>query len=492
MCDPVAETEKIADKRNSDNSGSQPVEIFERPKGWRAIYYHPVLQVSLLGLVCFMCPGMFNALTGLGGGGQVNTADQANANSALYATFAFFSFFSGTVNNVLGPRLTLMLGTWGYSLYIAAFLVVNVHPNAGDFVVIAGALLGVSAALLWTAQGSLMMAYPTEAQKGLYIGIFWAVFSLGGVVGSAVAFGQNFHSLAGSVGNGTYIGFLILALIGVFLPPLMANPDKIIRTDGTKVVQFRHPSWKAEFISLFVALKTDPWIVLLFPMFFASNYFFTWQFNDYNGAIFTTRARGLNNFVYWTTQIVGSLFIGFFILDQKRLRRRVRAFTGWTLVLALVFTVHIWAYFYQRTYTRATVSPATAIDIYSASYPAHVWLMIFFSLLDSMWQTFAYWLMGAMSNDLAKLAVFTGFYKSLQSCGAAGVWRADGVGLPYMNIFVSTWALTAAGLLFALPMVYFRVQDHTQEDGLLQISGSGARTVDGCAVGADAAVVPVE
>ena len=72
--------------------------------------------------------------------------------------------------------------------------VVNIHPGAGAFVVGAGAILGVCAALLWTAQGSLMMAYPTEAQKGVFIGIFWAIFNLGGVVGSAVAFGQNFHS----------------------------------------------------------------------------------------------------------------------------------------------------------------------------------------------------------------------------------------------------------------------------------------------------------
>jgi hypothetical protein len=71
---------------------------------------------------------------------------------------------------------------------------VNIKPDAGDFVVVSGAVLGVCAALLWTAQGSLMMAYPTEAQKGTFIGIFWAIFNLGGVVGSAVAFGQNFNS----------------------------------------------------------------------------------------------------------------------------------------------------------------------------------------------------------------------------------------------------------------------------------------------------------
>ena len=38
------------------------------------------------------------------------------------------------------------------------------------------------------------MAYPTESEKGVFIGIFWAIFNLGAVVGASVAFGQNFHS----------------------------------------------------------------------------------------------------------------------------------------------------------------------------------------------------------------------------------------------------------------------------------------------------------
>jgi hypothetical protein len=46
------------------------------------------------------------------------------------------------------------------------------------------------------------------------------------------------------------IGFLVLTLIGVTIPMLMANPNKMIRTDGTKVTTPRHPSWKVEFKGL--------------------------------------------------------------------------------------------------------------------------------------------------------------------------------------------------------------------------------------------------
>jgi len=470
------EREKYASSTTGTGTGSDveshAAEVHPQYTGLKRLYYHPVIQCFMLGIVCFMGPGLFNALNGLGGGGQVSTTTSANSNAALYATFAFTAFFAGSINNVLGPRLTLLLGSTGYALYIGSYLAVNIHPNAGGFVIAAGAILGICAGLLWTAQGCLMLAYPTEYQKGKFIGIFWSVFNLGGVVGAAVSLGQNFHSTNNSVGNGTYIGFLVLTLIGVLIPMLMADPHKMIRSDGTKVTTMRHPSWKTEFYGLYVTLRTDPWVLLLFPMFFASNWFYTWQFNDYNAALFNIRGRSLNNFVYWLSQIVGSVAIGF-LLDQRGLRRRFRAFAGWGCLLAMVFIVHIWAYFYQKTYTRASVAthPDDKMDIYDSAYPAHIWLYIFCGMLDAMWQTTAYWIMGAMSNDPAKLANMTGFYKSIQSAGAAGVWRADAVGLPYMNIFVSTWVLLVAGLFFALPMIHMRVKDHTEAtdeiDGIL-------------------------
>ncbi|KAJ8494721.1 hypothetical protein ONZ45_g13143 [Pleurotus djamor] len=196
----------MADAHEKRSEGSidlaLPEATYERPKGLRGLYYHPV---SMLGFVCFMCPGLFNALNGLGGGGQVDTTTSANANATLYATFAFAAFFAGSINNRLGPRLTLLIGSTGYALYVGSYLAINIHPNAGGFVIGAGAVLGICAGLLWAAQGSLMLAYPTESQKGKYISIFWAIFNLGGVVGAAVSLGQNFHSKANSVGNGTYV-----------------------------------------------------------------------------------------------------------------------------------------------------------------------------------------------------------------------------------------------------------------------------------------------
>ena len=52
--------------------------------------------------------------------------------------------------------------------------------------------------MLWAAQGSLMLSYPTESQKGLFIGIFWAIFNMGAVVGAVVSLSENFRSQVGT------------------------------------------------------------------------------------------------------------------------------------------------------------------------------------------------------------------------------------------------------------------------------------------------------
>ncbi|KAJ6472643.1 MFS general substrate transporter [Mycena vulgaris] len=487
-------TAKDYNSRSDDGSASSP-EVFERPKGLKGLYTHPTTQVAMLGLVCFMCPGLFNALSGIGGGGQIDQTTGANANTALYSTFSVMAFFAGSVNNKLGARLTLQLGSLGYGLYISSFLALNIHPGAKGFVIASGAILGICAGLLWTAQGSLMLAYPTEGEKAKYIAIFWVIFNLGGVVGSAVAFGANIHTTASrvwyvlpcimfrltcsfrTVKNGTYIGFLILALIGALIPMLMVEPKNVIRTDGTKLTIPRNPSWKAEILGLYVALKTDPMVILLFPMFLASNWFYTWQFNEYNGALFNIRTRALNSMLYWSAEMVGSLIMAV-VLDKKNVRRRVRAFTGWGIVFGIVFVVHIWGYEYQKTYTRASlalIDPVDRIDFSDKEYVGKVFLYVFFGILDAMWQTTVYWMMGAMSNDPSKLAYFTGFYKSIQSAGSAGAWRADAILTPFMNMFVSTWALCAAGLLFALPAIYLRVKDYTdlEDEAVARIDDKG-------------------
>lgn len=108
-------------------------------------------------------------------------------NTALYSTFAVVGFFAGGIVNRLGVKVTLGFGGMGYCIY-AISLLASEHADVTGFNIFAGALLGVCAALLWTAQGTIMLSYPLESEKGKFFAWFWAIFNLGGVLGSLVSF----------------------------------------------------------------------------------------------------------------------------------------------------------------------------------------------------------------------------------------------------------------------------------------------------------------
>lgn len=67
--------------------------------------------------------------------------------------------------------------------------------------------------------------------------------------------------------------------------------------------------------------------------------------------------------------------------------------------------------------------------------------------------------MGALTNNGRKLANFAGFYKGIQSAGAAIAFRIDALGVPYMNEFASNWGLLAGSLLLAAPVIWLKVRD---------------------------------
>ncbi|KAG0356621.1 hypothetical protein BG005_004448 [Podila minutissima] len=117
----------------------------------------PLVQVIAVGFICFCCPGMFNALNSLGGGGQVDSKVGQNANVALYTCFAIFGLLSGAIHNKLGPKWTIFIGYACYMLYAGSLLCYN-HTKNGAFTIASGGILGIGAGMLWTAQGAMMMA----------------------------------------------------------------------------------------------------------------------------------------------------------------------------------------------------------------------------------------------------------------------------------------------------------------------------------------------
>ncbi|KAI2625522.1 MFS general substrate transporter [Xylaria nigripes] len=454
-----------------------------RPAGWmykgfkfggNEIWYaSPKAQLLMVSFVCFLCPGLYNALNGLGGGGQLDSSVQANAATATNAVFSVVGFFSGSVANKIGIRITLAIGGVGYAVYSASFLSYNHTKNEG-FVVFAGALLGFCAGLLWTAQGAIMMSYPLEKSKGRYISTFWIIFNFGGVIGALIVLAQNIHNSSGTVTDGTYAALIVLMFIGAIIALFIVNADHVVREDGSKVIVMKEPTWQSEFIGLWECIQQSPWVMLLFPMFFSSNIFYTYQQNGVNAVHFNLRARSLNSLLYWLAQILGALVYGA-ALDYSKLRRSVRA--KGSLVSLFIITFAIWGggYAFEKKQLPRSITEKPSYEPFKMDYtdPGYLgpaFLYIFYGFYDACWQTTAYWWMGALSNSGRKTANMAGFYKGIQSAGAAVFWALDAHKVSYKTLFGLTWGLCAFSILVAVPVIWFRIKDTTDIEDDLKFS----------------------
>lgn len=67
--------------------------------------------------------------------------------------------------------------------------------------------------------------------------------------------------------------------------------------------------------------------------------------------------------------------------------------------------------------------------------------------------------MGAITNNGRKLANFVGFYKGIQSAGAAISFRIDERGVSFMSEFASNWGLLLGALLLAAPVIFLKIRD---------------------------------
>ena len=82
-----------------------------------------------------------------------------------------------------------------------------------------------------------------------------------------------------------------------------------------------------------------------------------------------------------------------------------------------------------------------------------VFMMLFSKLLQfGLWE---------LCPTIKKTSLYAGFYKGIQSAGAAIAWRLDAVHTPYMSMFASSWALVQGSLLIAVPLIFFMISDTT-------------------------------
>ncbi|PMD47380.1 hypothetical protein L207DRAFT_522788 [Hyaloscypha variabilis F] len=320
-------------------------------------YSHPRAQAFLLGCVLFLTVGTYNVITFLGGAGQ-QTAYLSDGehlpNLVCYA-------FDGS------SKLYISMG-FEFPLVVASILPTQVRCGVSTIPVTCWC--GLSAAMLWCAEGMAMMAFASEDKKGLSVSIMWSIFQSGVVIGSAIPVGQNWNAGTDNnsrVNDGTYIGLMILILFGAVLALVLYPWQKMIREDGSKVLVERHLSFFQELAS---------------------------SCNNFNGEVFT---EGL--------------------LEDERL------------------------------------------DVYDPGYGAWAFLYVMYGFMDAAYNCYAYWFMGALSNDPVELSVYTAMFRLLNSVCQITTYALNLRGYSKEFMFGTSWAFVAAGLICILPIIKFWMKE---------------------------------
>eukprot|EP00656_Telonema_subtile_P010941 TRINITY_DN15340_c0_g1_i3.p1 TRINITY_DN15340_c0_g1~~TRINITY_DN15340_c0_g1_i3.p1 ORF type:complete len:440 (-),score=106.14 TRINITY_DN15340_c0_g1_i3:120-1439(-) len=385
---------------------------------------------------------MYNAITSMAGG----ITDQeavSQATAALYVCFTLCSLGAAAVLNILGPRITLFLGTLGYILFVLALLHFK-HSQSTPVLVTAGALNGVSAALLWTAQGSLCMCYPTASCRGLYLSVFWCIFNSGAVLGSMMSMAANWQSEDSTEAtDGTFLLFALFMCVGSLLPALMTPPENVVKEDGSRI-QIQPGLSLVDEASGILKLFVNRSLLMLAPLFVYSNFFYTFHFSLYNNRLFTVRAQGFNNIFYWGSQMAASFVLGKF-LDDQQLSPRKRALWSLTSLAVLGSVTWLWCW----VLLPESGSFNDRIDLNNpAAFVSPFLLYVLWGVSDAGVQCWSYWVMANLESDPAVLSRYSGFYKAMQSSGGALAWGINGSGS-----FDTQQQLYINCALFALAMI---------------------------------------
>ncbi|EFQ33875.1 hypothetical protein CGRA01v4_10773 [Colletotrichum graminicola] len=399
------EAHKSAPAEVQDTASDAPV---------KRVWYHSTLfNAFVIGGVGFMAPGLWNAMNALGAGGAQEPFLVNAANALVFGLMGFLCLFGGPIANRIGLSWTLLLGAVGYPLYSAGLYTNNRFGNVW-FVLVGAVACGISAGLFWASEGAVALGYPEPSKRGKYMNI-WLWFRTGGpLVGGAIVLALNNNAAAkakGKVGSQTYLVFIALQCLSIPLALALSPPEKVQRSDGSKVIIKAEKSFKAEFQELLRVSKRKD-VLLLLPIFWAA------YFNQYSGNFqsyyFGVRARALIGFVSNFGTLLSSQIISM-LLDHKKLSVKKRINYGFYYVIVWHIIAWIYGWVIQEKYTR---NPP-AYDWEDKGFVEGFFVLLLWDFARQALQNWLYYLLATKTDNISELARFSGVLRGQESFSQA-------------------------------------------------------------------------
>jgi len=112
-----------------------------------------------------------------------------------------------------------------------------------------------------------------------YVAIWMGIRQFGPLIGGSISLAININtSHTGKVSYNTYLGLIAISALGAPFALLLSQPEKVTRSDGTKIPYMRKTSISIEAHAIWKQLKSRP-ILLLVPVFLAGQFGVTYQGN---------------------------------------------------------------------------------------------------------------------------------------------------------------------------------------------------------------------
>lgn len=192
--------------------------------------------VQTITIASFLSPDCNNATGSYDDGGIEISENFANkigyiSLCIIYLMVAVGNWISVSVVAVIGPKLSLLISSLLYVVYIA----ILIRPYV-PLVFIGAAILGTGGGVLWTAQGQILIQNSSKNRMGSTSGIFWLMLESSLVVGGLVYF--TIIKISGEGSNNcikretNYILFGVLTALGLagvfvfmFIQPVKREAD---------------------------------------------------------------------------------------------------------------------------------------------------------------------------------------------------------------------------------------------------------------------------
>ncbi|XP_074512129.1 UNC93-like protein MFSD11 [Sebastes fasciatus] len=385
----------------------------------------------------------------------------------IYGVFSFSNLLAPTVVAVIGPKITMFLSGLLYSGYIAVFII----PSTWSFY-LTSVLIGMGAAMLWTAQGHFLVENSDASTINRNTGMFWALLQCSMLFGNLyIYFDWNGRTeISDSSRKNIFLSLLVASVLGTlsFLVLRKSHPDEemLSEEEGQSLLSTRVmykdradtavQDAKSEFKTILQLLKSKT-ILLLSPCMAYSGLELSFYSGVYGTCIgattqFGVAAKGLigiSGIVVGFGEIVGGGLFGL-LCKNNRFRRTSVVFLGMVVHFVAIYLIFLNIpddapiVFNTTTQSKPYLAPSVSIALLCS---------FLLGLGDSCFNTQLYSILGCVYAEHSTPAF--AIFKFIQSVFAA-------VAFFYSGYLLLKWQLLLMVILGFTGTLCFFVVERTQ------------------------------